>query len=105
MSCEYRHSEKSGSWVWPRACVYMVVVGGGWLVVLPLLLLLVEAHEPLAELRSVLLVCLGAGLFCVGAVLAGVSGYSLLRHGVGPPWPLDPPRRLFTVAPIATFVT
>ena len=90
------------TWLWVRALIYMGVVGGGWLVVMPALLLLWEsAGESLAalELRPWGWRVTGIGLFGVGVLLALWAGYCLIRCGGGTPLPLDPPRRLVTEGP------
>lgn len=85
-------------WLWVRAVIYMVLVGGGWLVVLPAGILCWESPGAL-ELRPWFCVVAGLGLFGAGVLLALRAGYCLIRYGGGTPLPLDPPRRLVTEGP------
>jgi protein-S-isoprenylcysteine O-methyltransferase Ste14 len=85
--------------IWIRALVYLFIVGGGWLGVLPLLLLTVEQRHVSVPLRPLLYLCLGAGLFAAATLLALVAGYYLVTRGRGTPLPLDPTRDLVITGP------
>lgn len=85
--------------IWIRALVYLFIVGGGWLGVLPLLLLTVEQRHVSVPLRPLPYLCLGAGLFAAATLLALVAGYYLVTRGRGTPLPLDPTRDLVITGP------
>ena len=84
-----------------RALLYMLAVGGGWLVALPALLLLVERGRLQIELRSPPVVALGVAVFAAGVSLALAAGWYLVVHGRGTPFPLDPTHALVTAGPYA----
>jgi protein-S-isoprenylcysteine O-methyltransferase Ste14 len=86
-------------WLWIRALIYMFLVGGGWLVVIPVSVLAAEASGPIPQFRSGILGLVGICVCGLGAVLAVWSGYYLIRHGYGTPFPFDPPQRLVTIGP------
>jgi protein-S-isoprenylcysteine O-methyltransferase Ste14 len=81
--------------------LYMLIIGGGWLIILPLGVLFIEHGHFAVPLRPTLLVDSGLVIGSVGAVLALVAGYHLIVHGQGTPLPLDPPQRLVTTGPYA----
>jgi protein-S-isoprenylcysteine O-methyltransferase Ste14 len=85
--------------LWVRAIVYMVVVGGGWLIVLPLLIWRLEYGSFFVLVRSTFSMLLGSALFVTGFLLALVAGYQLIVTGYGTPLPLDPPQKLVTTGP------
>lgn len=85
--------------LWCRALLYMLLVGGSWFVVLPGVILFLEQGELRAELRSASFMVPAALQFVVGAVLALASGYHLIAVGRGTPFPLDPTRILVTSGP------
>jgi len=87
--------------IWLRAWVYMGVVGGGWLLVLPAALLALEHGRLIVELRGPLALLGGSALLAAGACLALAAGYYLIVHGRGTPLPLDPPIHLVTSGPYA----
>ena len=86
-------------WLWLRSVFYAALVGGIWLVVIPLVLVHCDPHGPAVRLRSV--ICLGvcAGTLSLGTALAFWSGFKLIHRGNGTPFPLDPTRRLVTSGP------
>lgn len=69
--------------IWARALIYLGIIVGGWLGVLPALLLTLENKCPRVRLRGPGWVMLGA--LCGGAakVLGLVSGYHLISRGHG----------------------
>ncbi len=85
--------------IWTRALLYLLTVGGGWLVLLPAGLLLLEQGSPWPLWNGPLLTAVGGVLFAVGFGLASWAGYCLIQFGQGTPLPLDPPRRLVTCGP------
>ena len=86
-------------WLWIRALVYMCVVGGGWLVLLPASILYWEQAVSWPLARPWPLVAAGVSLFGFGVLLALWAGYYLIQYGGGTPLPLDPPHRLVTNGP------
>ncbi len=87
--------------IWLRAWLYMGVVGGGWLLVLPAALLFLEHGRLVVALRGQLCLIGGSALGAAGACLALAAGYHLIVHGRGTPLPLDPPTHLVTSGPYA----
>jgi protein-S-isoprenylcysteine O-methyltransferase Ste14 len=85
--------------IWLRALLYLCIVGGGWLVCLPLAILTLEKGRPAIVLRRTLWALCGAATCTAGAALGLVSGYYLITHGRGTPLPLDPTRELVTSGP------
>lgn len=85
--------------LWIRALAYMVLVAGGWLVVLPGLLLAVEGRNPVLQLREMPWPLVAAMFLLVGAPLGLIAGYYLIERGCGTPFPLDPTRELVTSGP------
>jgi hypothetical protein len=83
--------------VWLRAIMYMVAVAGGWLVVLPAVVIIAEHGKFEIAFRNTLY--LGMVLIGTGAVLGLVSGYYLISRGQGTPFPLDPTHELVTSGP------
>ena len=79
----------------------MLLVGGGWLVILPLLLLLLENQQLEVGVRSPPFLSIGVALFVAGLVLALTAGYYLIVVGLGTPFPLDPTQKLVTQGPYA----
>ena len=90
---------KSTWWLWLRALVYLGVVAGGWLVVLPALLLVVEHGSLVIRLRELPWMLGGACVVLASAALGLTSGYYLISRGHGTPLPLDPTRALVTAGP------
>lgn len=86
---------------WLRALFYMVIVGGGWLIILPVLILFLEYGSPVAQTRSSPFLAAGSAMVLSGVVLALISGYYLVTQGRGTPFPLDPTRHLVTIGPYA----
>jgi protein-S-isoprenylcysteine O-methyltransferase Ste14 len=86
-------------WLWARALVYMLIVGAGWLCILPVSLLYWEFGSGAPATRVAPLPLIGLGLFVVGVTLAFWGAYYLITHGSGTPLPFDPPRRLVTEGP------
>jgi protein-S-isoprenylcysteine O-methyltransferase Ste14 len=85
--------------VWVRALVYVLVVGGGWLVVVPAGILAAEQGSWWPALRPLDFALVGGVLFVAGFALACWAGFCLIQYGGGTPLPLDPPRRLVTCGP------
>lgn len=85
--------------IWLRALLYMLGVGGGWLVVLPALIIGLEYGHLLPPLRGLGWAGLGVLTFMAGVGLAWWAGYHLITYGRGTPMPLDPPRKLVTSGP------
>ncbi len=85
--------------VWSRALVYMLVVGGGWLVILPTGILAAERCGWRPEFRPPPAALAGGALFAAGFGLAGWAGFYLIQYGRGTPLPFDPPRRLVVCGP------
>ena len=86
-------------WLWTRALVYILIVGGGWLIILPTCVLLWEHAGDWPAARSDIWVVSGLVVFVLGAALAIWAGYYLIGYGHGTPLPVDPPRRLVTEGP------
>lgn len=85
--------------IWARALIYLCVVAGGWLGILPAILLTLEHKRPRVRLRGAPWMALGA-LCCGAATALGiVSGFYLIARGRGTPLPLDPTRALVTSGP------
>src|SRR5262249_52759669 len=87
------------SGLWIRALANMVLIAGGWLVVLPGLLLTVEGRHPVLQLREMPWPLIAAMFFLVSAPLGLIAGYYLIERGRGTPFPLDPTRELVTSGP------
>jgi len=85
--------------LWTRALAYMLLVGGGWLILLPACILFWARAGDWPTVRSIAWVITGLVLFLVGVALAIWAGYYLIEFGRGTPMPLDPPRRLVTQGP------
>lgn len=85
--------------IWMRALFYLMIVGGGWLVVLPAGLLHLERGTIYPDWNGQWYVLAGGVCFAVGLSLAMLSGFYLIQFGHGTPMPLDPPRRLVTCGP------
>jgi protein-S-isoprenylcysteine O-methyltransferase Ste14 len=85
--------------IWIRALLYLLIVGGGWLVVLPGGILRLERGSSWPLWNSLALTALGGASFTVGFGLASWAGYCLIQFGRGTPLPLDRPRRLVTCGP------
>jgi len=85
--------------LWLRALIYMALIGGGWLVLLPAGLLYLEQDQILPVLRPWPPIVLGAALILAGAVLALHAGYYLIVYGRGTPFPLDPTHVLVADGP------
>jgi protein-S-isoprenylcysteine O-methyltransferase Ste14 len=85
--------------IWIRALVYLSIIGGGWLVVLPLALLTVEQGHIAVPLRPLPYLLAGAVVFATAVLLALVGGYYLITRGRGTPLPLDPTRELVMTGP------
>jgi len=85
--------------LWLRALSYMVLIAGGWLLVLPGLLLAVERRHPVLQLREMPWPLIAAMFFLVSAPLGLIAGYFLIQRGRGTPFPLDPTRVLVTSGP------
>jgi protein-S-isoprenylcysteine O-methyltransferase Ste14 len=77
----------------------MLVVGGGWLLLLPGLILRLERGELAVPLRPWPWRLAGGLLVGLGAALAGLAAGFLVGHGRGTPFPLDPTRALVTTGP------
>jgi protein-S-isoprenylcysteine O-methyltransferase Ste14 len=86
-------------WLWLRSVFYAALVGGIWLVVIPLTLVHYDPHGPAFRFRSAICLGVGTGLFSLGTALAFWSGFKLIHRGNGTPFPLDPTRRLVTSGP------
>jgi protein-S-isoprenylcysteine O-methyltransferase Ste14 len=99
ISIENRKSKMQ--WVWLRALVYMMLVGGGWLVLLPGVILYCESGMAWPALRSWPWLAAGLCSAALGTGLALWAGYHLIQYGHGTPLPLDPPRRLVMSGPYA----
>jgi len=85
--------------VWTRALVYLLIVGGGWLVFLPAGIVLAEQGRWQPEFREWPFAIAGGALFVAGFGLACFAGFYLIQFGRGTPLPLDPPRRLVVSGP------
>jgi protein-S-isoprenylcysteine O-methyltransferase Ste14 len=85
--------------VWTRALVYLLVVGGGWLIILPAGILAAESGNWLPNFRPLPFAFAGGILFVLGLSLACWAGFCLIQYGHGTPLPLDPPRHLVTCGP------
>lgn len=85
--------------IWVRALTYMVLIGGGWLIVLPACLLMVEQGAATPALRPWPWPILGAATLLAGVSLAIWAGVFLIQRGEGTPFPLDPTRKLVVVGP------
>src|SRR5687767_10326079 len=85
--------------VWIRALAYLLIVGGGWLVVLPAGILAAEQGTGGPGFRPLAIALAGGALFALAFVLAGWAGFCLIQYGRGTPLPLDPPRRLVVCGP------
>ena len=85
--------------VWARALAYLLVVGGGWLVLLPAGILVAERGSWRPEFQPLPVAIIGAALFTFGFCLACWAGFCLIQYGRGTPLPLDPPRRLVVCGP------
>jgi hypothetical protein len=85
--------------IWIRALFYLLVVAGGWLVVLPMLILFLEQCHLAVRLREMPWPFIGANFFISGTLLGLVSGYYLVTRGRGTPLPLDPTQELVTGGP------
>jgi protein-S-isoprenylcysteine O-methyltransferase Ste14 len=85
--------------IWIRALFYLLVVAGGWLVVLPMLILFLEQGHFVLRLREMPWPFIGAISFITGTLLGLVSGYYLVTRGRGTPLPLDPTQELVTCGP------
>jgi protein-S-isoprenylcysteine O-methyltransferase Ste14 len=77
----------------------MLIVGGGWLILLPAFILYVEDQIHEVRFRSFTYVIMGFGMIMAGAILALHAGYYLILYGKGMPLPLDPPSQLVTCGP------
>jgi protein-S-isoprenylcysteine O-methyltransferase Ste14 len=82
--------------LWPRAVLYMFVVGSIHYVAVPLL---ITAGEPRLRFRRGWPAALGAGLAASGVALAFAAAHALVTRGQGTPFPLDPTRRLVVDGP------
>jgi len=87
--------------LWIRAVLYMIIIGGGWLIILPFGIVFLERGHFALLLRRTLLVGSGLTIGGMGLGLALTAGYHLIVHGRGTPLPLDPPQRLVTTGPYA----
>jgi len=85
--------------IWLRALLYLGIVGGSWLLLLPLAILTVEKGRLAIPLRRKPWVLCGAAAGAAGAALGPVSGYYLITRGRGTPLPLDPTRELVASGP------
>jgi len=86
-------------WLWIRALVYMLLIAGGWLGILPVCLLYWERAGEGPMFRAGPWVLAGLCFFLLGVWLALWAGYYLIQRGRGTPFPLDPPRHLVTDGP------
>jgi len=64
--------------VWIRALLYLILVAGGWLIVLPGSLLFVEQGRLAVQFQEMPLWLTGGVTFFVGAVLGFVAGFYLI---------------------------
>lgn len=85
--------------LWTRALIYMALVAGGWLVVLPAGLIWLEERRLAVHLRGMPWALLAAMCFLAAAALGLTAGYYLITQGNGTPFPLDPTRDLVTSGP------
>jgi protein-S-isoprenylcysteine O-methyltransferase Ste14 len=85
--------------IWARAIVYLGIIAGGWLGVLPAIALTLEYKRPRVRLRSATWVAFGTLCGVMAAPLGLVAGFHLITRGRGTPLPLDPPRALVTSGP------
>jgi protein-S-isoprenylcysteine O-methyltransferase Ste14 len=85
--------------VWIRALVYVLIVGGVWLVALPAGILVAEWGGWRPDFRPWPVAAAGGALFAAGFGLACWAGFCLIHYGGGTPLPLDPPRRLVACGP------
>jgi protein-S-isoprenylcysteine O-methyltransferase Ste14 len=85
--------------LWPRALLYMCIVAGGWLVVLPAGILWLEERSLTLRVRGMPWPLLALAAFLLAAGLGLSAGYELIRRGDGTPFPLDPTRELVTSGP------
>jgi protein-S-isoprenylcysteine O-methyltransferase Ste14 len=99
MSTPQASKQMNRFWLWVRAILYMLVVGGGWLLVLPAILLLIEQGRIVVSWRSFPWLIVGAGMGCLGLLLAWYAAYYLVEKGQGTPFPLDPTHVLVTGGP------
>lgn len=86
-------------WLWLRALVYFGIVAGGWLIVLPALLLFVEHGAIAVRLRGMPWLFAGLCLLLASALLGLTAGFYLIARGRGTPLPLDPTQALVTQGP------
>jgi protein-S-isoprenylcysteine O-methyltransferase Ste14 len=78
----------------------MALVAGGWLIVLPGLLLTIEGRgHMLLHPRALPWLLIAALLLLIGALLGLSAGYFLITRGRGTPFPLDPTCELVTSGP------
>lgn len=88
--------------IWIRAILYMLLIGGGWLVVIPAAILYFEQERTLQLVfASPPRFAAGVTLFMLGCLLALWAGNALIRRGRGTPFPLDPTTMLVTDGPYA----
>src|SRR5262249_42631872 len=85
--------------IWARALAYLLVVGGGWLLVLPAGLLTAGQGGWQLVSRPLPVTLAGGGLFALGCGLACWAAFCLIKYGYGTPLPLDPPRLLVVCGP------
>lgn len=85
--------------LWARALLYMVIVAGGWLVVLPAGLLWLEERSLTVRVRGMPWPLLALVTLLIAAALGLSAGYYLISRGKGTPFPLDPTRELVTSGP------
>lgn len=87
--------------LWIRSLIYSAVVGGVWLILLPVELLRYGPATTAIHLRGWEFAAPGLLLLVCGAALSSWAAAHLVRDGKGTPFPLDPTRHLVTIGPYA----
>jgi protein-S-isoprenylcysteine O-methyltransferase Ste14 len=77
----------------------MIIVAGGWLVVLPAALVWLEERRFTLHVRGMPWPLLALVTFLIAAGLGLTAGFYLINRGDGTPFPLDPTRELVTSGP------
>jgi protein-S-isoprenylcysteine O-methyltransferase Ste14 len=77
----------------------MIIVAGGWLVMLPAALVWLEERQFTLRVRGMPWPLLALLTFLIAAGLGLTAGFYLISRGDGTPFPLDPTRELVTSGP------